>query len=48
MKRHGNLFELAFSAESLYQAFLDARRSKRNKRSPFEFERSLGTNLADL
>lgn len=48
LKRHGNLFEKAFSRENLYLAYLDARRGKRKKRACFEFEISLGANLSDL
>ena len=48
MKREGRLYERAFSAEALHQAYLDARRNKRGSRSCFEFERYLGTNLARL
>ena len=48
MKRHGNLFEQAFTPVSLYQAYLDAARHKHSSRSCFEFERRLGTQLADL
>lgn len=48
MKRYGNLFEKAFNKESLYQAYLDARQGKRDKRPCFDFEKSLGTNLDTL
>lgn len=48
MKRYGNLFDKAFSKENLYQAYLDARKGKRSKRSCFEFEKNLGTNLDEL
>jgi RNA-directed DNA polymerase len=48
MKRYGNLFESAFSAENLYAAYIDARRGKRGKRACFEFEKNLGGNLAAL
>lgn len=48
MKRHGNLFEKAFSKDNLYNAYLDARKGKRKKRACFEFETNLGINLADL
>jgi hypothetical protein len=48
MKRYGNLFDKAFSMENLYQAYLDARRGKRTHHGCFEFERRVGTNLADI
>jgi RNA-directed DNA polymerase len=48
MKRHGHLFERAFSTEDLYAAYLDARKSKRATRSCFAFERRLGAALAEL
>lgn len=48
MKRYGNLFDKAFSMGNLYQAYLDARRGKRTHHSCFEFERRVGTNLADI
>lgn len=48
MKRYGNLFDKAFSKDNIYQAYLDARKGKRTKRSCFEFEKSLGTNIDDL
>jgi len=48
MKRIGQLFDKVFSEENLYQAYLDARKGKRKKRSCFEFEINLGTNLTDL
>jgi len=48
MKRFGKLFEQAFSKENFYQAYLDARKGKRGKRACFEFEVSLGANLAAL
>lgn len=48
MKRHGHLFEQAFTRESLYQAYLDARRHKRSKRSCHRFETQLAKNLNDL
>jgi RNA-directed DNA polymerase len=46
MKKVGNLFNLAFTGENLYKAYLDARRGKRNRRACFEFEINLGANLA--
>lgn len=48
MKRYGNLFEKTFSKESLYMAYLNARKGKRKKRACFEFETNLGVNLEDL
>ena len=48
MKRIGKLFDETFNRESLYQAYLDARRGKRKKCACFIFERNLGTNLEEL
>jgi len=48
MKRVGNLFDKIFTKEALFQAYLDARKGKRSKRSTFEFETNLGGNLAQL
>jgi retron-type reverse transcriptase len=48
MKRHGNLYDQAFSEENLYTAYLDARKNKRATRSCFAFERRLGSGLAEL
>jgi len=48
MKRCGKLFDLTFSQDNLYQAYLDARRGKRGKRDCFDFEVNLGGNLASL
>lgn len=48
MKRYNNLFDQGFSQENLYQAFLTARKGKRNKKSCFEFEKSLGYELDKL
>jgi retron-type reverse transcriptase len=48
MKRHGHLFNTAFSEENLHAAYLDARKSKRATRSCFMFERRLGSALAEL
>lgn len=45
MKRYGNLFDLAFSRENLYEAYLDASHNKHKKRSCFNFERRLAHNL---
>lgn len=48
MKRHGQLFDKVFTKENLYQAYLDARKRKRDRRATFEFETNLGGNLAAL
>lgn len=48
MKRIGNLFDVIFSKDNLYSAYLDARKGKRKKRACFQFEIQLGINLADL
>lgn len=48
MKRCGHLYERAFGAAALHDAYLDARRNKRGSRSCFEFERHLGANLTLL
>ncbi len=48
MKRYGNLFDSCFTIENLYQAYLTARKGKRNKRAIFEFEKNLSTNLINL
>lgn len=48
MKRTGNLFEIIFSKDNMYQAYLEARRGKRNKQSCFNFDTHAGTELADL
>lgn len=48
MKRHGQLFDTTFNLESLYQAFLNARKGKRRNVACFRFERSLGRNLHSL
>ncbi|TSA56662.1 hypothetical protein D4R42_03100 [bacterium] len=48
MKRIGSLFDVVFSRENLYSAYLDARRGKRKKRACFQFEIELGANLANL
>ena len=47
-KRHGQLFERCFTPEAIYQAYLDARRSKRKTPSVQDFERDLGANLAQI
>ena len=48
MKRIGNLFEKAFSHDSLYRAWKTASRGKRKKQATMEFSRNLGTNLKAL
>ena len=48
MQRTGNLFNIIFSKENIYSAYLDARRGKRKKRACFRFEIQLGTNLTAL
>lgn len=48
MKRHGYLFEEAFTKENLYQAYLNASRHKHKKRACFNFERRLARNLDRL
>lgn len=45
MKRIGNLFEVIFTRENLYQAYLDACKGKHKKRACFNFERRLAYNL---
>lgn len=47
-KRHSNLFEKCFTYDSLYQAYLLARRGKRNTKGVQEFEKDLGFNLKKL
>jgi RNA-directed DNA polymerase len=47
-KTHKNLYNQCFSLESLYNAFLKARKGKRQKRAVFEFEENLGANLQQL
>ncbi len=48
MKRIGFLFDIAFTRESLYQAWVDASAGKRAKRATFEFSRHLASNLDAL
>ncbi len=47
-KRIGNLFESTFTLEKLYEAYLVARKGKRNTTAVFEFETDLGYNLKNL
>jgi len=48
LKRYGNLFDSTFTMENLYEAYLNARKGKRKKRSCFDFEINLGANLNAL
>ena len=48
MKRIGNLFNIVFSKDNLYNAYLDARKGKRKKRACFEFEKNLGAEINAL
>lgn len=48
MKRVGNLFELAFTPETLYAGYVAASRGKHSTRACFEFERRLAYNLDAL
>lgn len=48
MNRTGSLFEQAFTEAGLYQAYLDARKSKRRKRACFQFERRIGAQIHAL
>ena len=48
MKRHGNLFETVFSAENLYQAYLEARKGKRLKPACHQFDIAAGAMLVRL
>ena len=48
MKRHGHLFEQAFTRENLYAAYLDASHNKHKKRACFNFERRLAYNIDRL
>jgi hypothetical protein len=48
MKRHGHLFEQAFSRAALMQGFHDAAKSKRGRRACFVFERNLGAQISAL
>lgn len=47
-KRIGFLYDKICTTDALYNAFLDARRHKRGKRSTFNFERNLGANIEKL
>jgi retron-type reverse transcriptase len=48
MKRHGNLYDQAFTHEALFAAYVDARKNKRATHSCYQFEKRLGGNLAAL
>lgn len=48
MKRAGQLYESIANQEALLLAFYRARDGKRSHRACFEFDRNLGTNLAQL
>lgn len=48
MKRIGNLFEETFTRRALYDAYMDARKRKRGKRSCFIFEKHLSANIEFL
>ena len=48
MNRAGGLFDHCFGMDSLFDAYMNARRGKRTKRSCFGFERRLGSNLAAM
>lgn len=48
MKRHGFLFQKAFTREALYEAYLAASRHKHGKRACFQFEKRLAHNLDKL
>lgn len=45
MKRHGNLFETAFSRDALYNAYLEARRGKRLRKACYWFDVRAGAVL---
>ena len=47
-KRYGNLYELCFTKDNLYSAYLDARKGKRGKQGTYLFEINLGENLETL
>ena len=47
-KRTGYLFDKTFTIENLYEAFLNARKSKRKKLGTLKFEKNLGTELQKL
>lgn len=48
MKRFGSLFDQTFTLDALYDAYVEARRGKRDRKQVNEFERDLGANLQRL
>lgn len=48
MKRYGNLFDIAFTKEALYAAYVVASRHKHGKRACYEFDKRLGYNIDKL
>lgn len=48
MKRIGHLYESVASAESLWEGYLGAKKSKGGRRGCFQFEKSLGRELNQL
>lgn len=47
-KRYGNLFDQCFSLDSLYSAYIQARKGKRSKGPVMRFEDNLGAELKKL
>jgi len=47
-KRYGNLYELAFTQDNLFVAYLEARKGKRKKVGTYLFEKNLSLNLDAL
>lgn len=47
-KREGRLFELTFTMDNLYEAYITARKGKRKKRATMRFESNLGAELQAL
>jgi len=47
-KRYGGLYQLAFTKENLYKAYLEARKGKRNKVGTYLFEKNIGENIDNL
>lgn len=48
MKREGFLYPKVYDFANLYQAYLDSRKGKRNKKEVIIFEMNLGRNLIEL
>lgn len=48
LKRRGNLYEEIISSENMFQAFKDAKSSKRNNKTVYEFELNFGREMGDL